>query len=115
MTGRRRGYEFDQIVVLPTVPTTDEPAANAGQVKLTAMLLPKVYASLEAAAQREGFSRTAVLNRAIRLYDEVTALRTTDVGSGVVRVEGSFDLAVLPPGGVRIRRVPWWYRWIGCG
>lgn len=41
--------------------------------KLTVLLIPAADAALIAGADREGLSRTDALNRALIMYDEITA------------------------------------------
>jgi hypothetical protein len=48
---------------------SDEMPADTGLVKLTVNLLPANYIALTAAADRDGDTRTTVVNRALAVYD----------------------------------------------
>lgn len=57
-----------------TETATVAPEPPAGEL-ITVELIPKAWEDLLAACEREGLSRTDVINRAISLYEFITAQR----------------------------------------
>jgi hypothetical protein len=74
--------------------------------KLTVNLIPAAVDALTAAAERCGHSRTDTVNRALQLYDVVTACAATP-GRYYAEVDG------LVAGGAHrllVKRRRWWHR-----